>query len=86
MRGWIQSKSRLYWVVIAASVILIAGVATVLPVFVLTHHARNTIAAQYQNVSNHQMAQANKVTQSFLVDINSAEDEPTRAAVHFIKG
>lgn len=87
LRGWIKSRSRLFWVVAALSLLLIAGLAVSLPLFFRTRHVPSLTVQSPESSQNQTQPQkpADKVPHSFLIDINTAEDEETRAAVNTSK-
>jgi hypothetical protein len=100
IRGWMKERSRVFWIVLVLSLLLIVGVSTTLPLFFLTHHSQSH-SLQIQESATNQLqgttsqskmpplqvqgttsqAQGTVIDHSFLVDIETAEDEPTRAAV-----
>ena len=81
LRGWINSRSRLFWVVAVLSLLLIVGLAISLPLFFLTRHVPS-LAVQTPDQTETQNADM-KVPHSFLIDIATAEDEKTREAVQY---
>jgi hypothetical protein len=79
-RGWIKTRSRLFWVVTTLSLLLVAGLAVSLPLFFHTRNAPS-LTVQSPDASQNPNPSNNHVSHSFLIDIITAEDEETRAAV-----
>ena len=80
-RRWINSKSRLFWVALGLSFLLIVGVATAVPLYLITHKTPSPPVLQVSQASQSPTTQDRAIAHSYLVDIQTAEDEPTRAAV-----
>jgi hypothetical protein len=87
LRGWIKSRSRPFWVVVALSLFLIAGLAASLPVYFRTRHIPSLAVQSPEPSQNQTQPQnpGNTVLHSFLIDITTAEDEATRLAVNASK-
>lgn len=88
LRGWMKERSRVFWIVLVLSLLLLAGVGTTVPLFLLRHHPETqTLQTQDAATSPPEMktSQGTTIDHSFLVDIDTAEDEPTRAAVSKLK-
>ena len=82
LKGWIKSRSRLFWVILAFSVLLVVGLTISLPLFFLTKpRPSQPFQILFQSLPQGS-DQVTVVPHSFLVDINTADDEPTRVAVN----
>jgi hypothetical protein len=100
IRGWMKERSRVFWIVLVLSLLLIVGVGTALPLFFLTRHPQSHVLQTQESATNQlqgttsqsgmlplqlegitSQAQGTTIDHSFLVDVETAEDEPTRAAV-----
>jgi hypothetical protein len=69
-RGLSVSKSRRFWLVVGLSLLLIVIVAIVFPLYFVRRSHDQSTGAQADHISN-----------SYLVDIKSSEDESIRAMV-----
>jgi hypothetical protein len=72
VKGWIASRSKLFWVLFGA-IFLIVVVVAIVPTIILTRP--HSVPADPPSLTN-------VVPHSFMVDIKSSPDENTRAAVH----
>jgi hypothetical protein len=82
-RGWVRSNSRLFWIVLGLCLVFIAGTATVLSLFLKMHHS--PIPAIQNPETPAVPTDKRTIPHSFLVDVDTAEDEDTRAAVTILK-
>lgn len=82
LRGWIKSRSRSFWIVAALSLLLIVGLAISLPLFFRKRHVSSLAVQSPETNQTQTQNPENIVPHSFLIDIATAEDEDTRAAVN----
>lgn len=75
-RGWLKSRSRRFWILIGAAGVAILILAVYLPLFF--HMRRQTVSVTGPLA---QRWSADVIPNSYLIDIDTSEDEDTRVAV-----
>lgn len=83
---WIATRSRKFWLIVVLSTILVLVLGIILGIYLLVHpHSTSTAQTippgEHIKPPEQKNVNSRDLTHSFLVDLNTAEDEPTRAAV-----
>ena len=83
---WIATRSRKFWLIVVLSTILTLVLGIILGIYFLVNpHSTSTAQTippgEHIKPPEQKNINSRDLTHSFLVDLNTAEDEPTREAV-----
>ena len=80
---WIALRTRRFWLIVVFSTIVILLLGIILGIYLMARpHSVQTIPpGEHIKPPEQKDVDSRDLTHSYLVDIDTAEDEPTRAAV-----
>src|SRR5271154_2305728 len=86
---WITSRSRRFWLIVVASIIFVLTVSIILGIYLMVRLHRSSATPMMPRDARIIPRETNfcrrDLVHSYLVDINTADDEAARAAVQHPK-
>jgi len=85
---WIASRSRRFWLIVVVSTIFVLTVSIILGIYLMVRLPRSSATPMMPRdarIIPREQTNFNRrdLVHSYLVDINTAEDEATRSAVQY---